>query len=140
MQPFAQVEHTADYAIVAHGSDLQELIENAGRGMVSLLVESGEVAVSQSVHLTVHGDCPERLLLGCLRELLYLEEDQDLVPVQFTVTRLDADKLEADCEAGVASVAEARPHLLGEIKAVTYHDLSITATPEGLQVQIVFDV
>jgi len=140
MKPFEQIEHTADYAIVARGSDLRELIENAGRGMISLMVEAEAVAATRQVHFTAGADSPERLLQQCLRELLYLEEDEGLVPVQFTVAGLSADELAAECQGGVAPIDQARPHLLGEIKAVTYHDLNIVATPEGLEVQVVFDV
>ena len=140
MKPFEPVEHTADYALVAWGGDLRELIENAGRGMISLLVDSRKLAPSREVAFSVRGDSPERLLLECLRELLHLEEDQALVPVAFDVRRFDAGELRADCHAGVVSLDEARPYLLGEIKAVTYHDLRIQSLPEGLQVKIVFDV
>ncbi len=140
MKPFELVEHTADYAIVARGSDLHELIENAGRGMISLMVEAEAVAATQEIECTAEADSPERLLLQCLRELLYLEEDEGLVPVGFDVSRLCQATLEAECTAAVASIDQVRPHLLVGIKAVTYHDLHIVATPQGLEVQIVFDV
>jgi len=140
MKPFELVEHTADYAIVARGSDLRELIENAGRGMISLLVEAEAVAATRQVEFTADADSPERLLLQCLRELLYLHEDEGLVPVEFAVHHLCEDILEAECIAAVAPIDQAHPHLLGGIKAVTYHDLEIQSTPQGLEVRAVFDV
>ncbi len=140
MRPFEQVEHTADYAIIARGNDLRELIENAGRGMISLLVEGEAVVPRRAVQFTVSGDSPERLLVECLRELLHLEEDEGVVPVRFVAVRVSEGNLEAECEAGVASLDEARPYLLGAVKAVTYHDLVIKSAPSGLEVQIVFDV
>ena len=140
MKPFELVEHTADYAIVARGSELRELIQNAGRGMISLMVEAEAVAATSQVEFTAEAESPERLLLQCLRELLYLEEDEGLVPVDFAVTELCEDPPEAKCTAAVAPIDQERPHLLVGIKAVTYHALHIAATPEGLQVQIVFDV
>ena len=140
MRPFEQVEHTADYAIIARGGDLRELIENAGRGMISLLVEAEALTPSQQLTYTVRADSPERLLIESLRELLHLEEDEGLVPVRFAVVRVSEGDLEAECEAGVTSLDEARPYLLSEIKAVTYHDLVIKSTPSGLEVQVVFDV
>ena len=69
-QPFEQIEHTADYAIVARGRDLRELIENAGRGMISLLVEADRLEPQRQVMFTATGDSRERLLLQCLRELI----------------------------------------------------------------------
>ncbi len=140
MKPFEQVEHTADYAIVACGKDLRELIENAGRGMISLMVDVGAVAATQHVEFAAEADSPERLLLQCLRQLLYLEEDEGLVPVEFAVTRLCQHPLEAKCIAGVVPVDQVRSHLIATIKAVTYHALEIQPTPEGLEIRVVFDV
>ena len=51
---------------------------------------------------------------------------------------IEAD-LRAAGQIGVVSEEEAGEHLLGGIKAVTYHDLEIKSGPVGLQVQIVFD-
>ncbi len=140
MKPFEQIEHTADYAIVARGSDLRELVQNAGIGMISLMVEAEAVAATRRIEFTAEADSPERLLQQCLRELLYLEEDEGLVPVEFTVTYLCDDPPEAKCTAAVAPIEQVRPHLLVGIKAVTYHTLHIASTAEGLEVQIVFDV
>ncbi len=108
--------------------------------MISLLVDIQAVTASHQVRFTARGDCPERLLIECLRELLHLEADEELVPVQFAVVQLSADELGAECQAAVAPLDAARPHLLGEIKAVTYHDLNIEPTAAGLEVKVVFDV
>ncbi len=140
MKPFEQVEHTADYALVARGKDLRELIQNAGRGVISLMVEAEAVTTTRQVEFATEADSPERLLLQCLPELLYLYEDEDLVPVDFGVTQLYQDVLQAECTAAVIPIDQARPHLLVGIKAVTYHDLHIVATPRGLEARIVFDV
>ena len=140
MKLFEPVEHTADYALFARGRDLRELVESAGRGMISLLVDTAQVAPTGQVDFVGHGDSPEQLLLATLRELLYLEEDQGLVPVRCSVVRLDQTPLAAECSVSVTPIELARPQLLGHIKAVTYHDLNITSTPAGLEVRLVFDV
>ena len=137
-EPFEQVEHTADYAIAVRGRDLRALIENAGRGMISLLVEAASLEPQRQVHFGATADSPERLLMNCLRELLYLAEE-GLIPVRFAVDDLDEAELTAQGQVGVVNVGEAGEHLLGSVKAVTYHDLTIASGPEGLQVQIVFD-
>ena len=62
------------------------------------------------------------------------------MPVEFTVTGLCEDSLEAKCTAAVAPIDQARPHLLVGIKAVTYHALEIQPTSQGLEVRIIFDV
>lgn len=137
-EPYEHIEHTADYAILARGQDLRELIENAGRGMISLVIEAESLQPQRQVQFTATADSPERLLIECLRELLYLTEE-DHIPVRFAVEELDETNLTAQGQVGVVSGEEASEHLLGAIKAVTYHDLAIKSGPDGLQVQIVFD-
>ena len=137
-EPFEQVEHTTDYAILARGQDLRELIQNAGRGMISLLVEAESLQPQQQVAFTSTADSPERLLIECLRELLYLSEDGQ-IPIRFTVKDLDQATLTAQAQAGVVDITDAKDYLLGAVKAVTYHALEIKSGPEGLQVQVVFD-
>lgn len=137
-EPFEHIEHTADYAILARGGDLRELIENAGRGMISLIVEADRLQPQRQIPFTATADTPERLLIQCLRELLYLTEE-GRIPVRFIVEDLDEANLTAQGQAGVASLEAASEHRLGGIKAVTYHDLEIKSGPEGVEVQIVFD-
>jgi len=110
-EPFEQVEHTADYAILARGQDLRELIQNAGRGMISLLIAAESLQPQRQVAFTSTADSPERLLIECLRELLYLSEEGQ-IPVTFTVDNLDETALTAQGQAGVVSGEEATDHLL----------------------------
>ena len=64
MKPFEQVEHTADYAIVVRGGDLRELVENAGHGMISLLVEPEDIG---SLHEVLKSLLTDRERLSNLR-------------------------------------------------------------------------
>jgi SHS2 domain-containing protein len=137
MPGFEFIEHTADYAIRATGADLGELIQSAGQGLIALTVETEGLAPSHTLPVTAQGATPEDLLMSALRELLYLTEDRELVPVAFIVTSVRDGVLRG--EAGCVPLAEARDHLLGQIKAVTYHDLAVREVAEGLQVEIVFD-
>jgi SHS2 domain-containing protein len=75
----------------------------------------------------------EGLLVAFLQELLYLSETQGLGFDRFDI-QLHNHDLEA--RLGGSPIAA----LQKEIKAVTYHNLKITETEDGLQVRIVFDV
>jgi SHS2 domain-containing protein len=138
MPGFEQLDHTADYAIRAWGADLSELIEAAARGMMSFVLESdADVEPADLVHLTVEAETPEQLVQHCLREILLLFDDGD-VPVDLHVTATETPP-RAAVAVGVLPIDQVRDRLLGEIKAVTYHDLRIAREPGRLSIEVVFD-
>ncbi len=134
---FEVLEHTADYAVRARGRDLAELITSAARGMISLIVDTGGLAAGGTRSLQVEGEDAAGLVHDALRELLYLYEDGE-VPVEVQV-RASEDPPRAWLTVGTAGLEQARERLLGEIKAVTYHNLEIRRESGLLVTEIVFD-
>ena len=134
---FEPLEHTADLKLRAWAPGLRGLIEQAARGMISLLVEAG---LEPSSHLEVSGagNNAEETLVDCLREILLLPEFEAMMPVAAEV--LEADERRARCSVGVVPLQQAADHRGQDIKAVTYHDLSIRRAHDHLEVEVVFDV
>jgi SHS2 domain-containing protein len=129
------VEHTADWSLRIDGRDLAELFIHAAEGLAYLLV--GDLAAvpldeMRQVELTAYDS--ESLLVEWLSELAYWAEQEQLVFAQFDLHELQPTFLRAELRGG--RVSELQKH----IKAVTYHDLAITETNDGLTVTIVFDV
>ncbi len=75
----------------------------------------------------------EGLLVAFLSELVYLQDHEQLGFDRFQI-ELDGNLLQAKME-GARLVGLSKP-----IKAVTFHNLQIQRTPDGYEVQIVFDV
>lgn len=130
---FREIEHTADWQLEAWAPDLTGLLEQAARGMYSLAgarLAQGPRCVRL---LEITAEDAETLLVRFLSELLYLQERENL----------GFDEFEFDLGENSLAV-----HLTGarlaswgkEIKAVTYHNLKVSASPRGLDVNIVFDV
>ncbi len=134
---FESLDHTADLKIRAWAPDLRGLIEQAARGMISLMVE-GNPSPVRHVKLTGSGEDAEQTLVDCLREILLLPELSELYPVEVAVTQ--ADGRCAVCTVGVVPIAEAADIAAGDIKAATYHDIEIRHRGTGLVVEVVFDV
>jgi len=135
---YQMLEHAADQAIRAYGHDLRELIENAAAGMLAVLYSSLPPVPQKEVWRTVEADSEELLLHHCLRELLYLWEDEELAPVSVSVERLD--NLQAVMRIGVVPRAEMKPYVRAPIKAVTRHSLQIEQEKDLLTINVVFDV
>jgi len=132
---FEEVEHTADWALRVRGRDLRELLVNAARGMSRLLVADPD-ALPAHVERRFELDAfdAEGLLVGWLSELAYWAEAEMLVFREFELSQVTSDHLAALVRGGRAS------DLQKHIKAVTYHNLAIVETVDGLEVTVVFDV
>jgi SHS2 domain-containing protein len=131
------IDHTADKAIEVWAPDLGRLILEAARGLIALLVEADSLTPQRRIQIAVAPREPELLLHDALSEILYLTEDEELMP-------LDAELLETDAggvtlDVGVVDMDVAAPYVLGLVKAVTYHNLEIERTPTGLHIQVTFD-
>ena len=109
------------------------LLAQAAQGMYRLMGIEIEDETRQRRRLEIEADDREQLLIEFLLELLYFAESEGLA-----FDRLDLDvaaqHLRADLE-GARVRAQAK-----EIKAVTYHRLTVRDTERGLETRIVFDV
>ncbi len=135
MANYEIVDHTADWALRIWGHDFAELLLNAALGMNSLMIGE-ETAVSPTLSRTLILETfdSETLLVDWLSELAYFAEMEQLIFPAITLTNVTATRLEAKIQGGPV------PELVKHIKAVTYHNLEIIQTAQGLEVTIVFDV
>jgi SHS2 domain-containing protein len=132
---FTEIEHTADYALRITGRDFAEMLVNAARGMVSLMV-TDPAALPTEVEQSLELDAldAESMLVEWLNELAYWAEIEGLVFHRFELHRVTLTALQATVRGGHT------PELQKHIKAVTFHNLQIIETDDGLETTVVFDV
>jgi SHS2 domain-containing protein len=130
---YREVEHTADWELQAWAPDLVGLLEQAARGMYALSGVQLAPEPREPVSFSLPAEDPGRLVVSFLSELLWLGEQEGLGFDVFELS-LANDQLFVRL-VGAPIVAQSK-----EIKAVTYHNLAISRTDQGLQVNIVFDV
>ena len=132
---FEEIEHTADWALRVRGRDLRELLINAAQGMVSLIVAAPAALPSDvEQELELEAIDAESLLVDWLSELAYWAEVEMLIFHRFELHNVTPTSLRATIRGGHA------PNLNKHIKAVTYHNLEIVETKDGLEATVVFDV
>ena len=139
MQPqfgFREQAHTADWELEVWAPDLPTLLEQSARGMYSL---SGVRLAGEPRHqhsLILSAKDPESLLVQFLSNLLWIEENKHMGFDQFDIkiSRDSAYNLLAQLSGSVIIGIDK------EIKAVTYHNIAVQSTIQGLRVNIVFDV
>jgi len=132
---FKEIEHTADRALKIYGSDLPELLCNAADGMNSLLAPQCDASTGQQIKpVALEAIDAESLLVEWLSELAYWAESELLVFHRFDLHSVSPTHVKATVYGRRASKLERH------IKAVTYHNLAIVQTDEGLTATVVFDV
>lgn len=132
------IDHTADTGVVVFGTDAQRLFENAAFALFDLMTDLERVVGTETMRLTVSGEDWPDLMVNWMRELLYLWAGQGLLVKAVQVGRLAENRLTATLT--VAPFDPDRHVIEIEIKAVTYHQLSVDSGPEGWQARIIFDI
>jgi len=132
---YVEINHTADWALRVHGVDLADLLQQAAAGMLAL---AGALpvpdATTQPRTLRLQAADRETLLVRWLEELLFLLENQGLLPGRIQLEVGPGLQLEARLELGPVG------RLSRAIKAVTFHGLHVIDTSEGVEATLVFDV
>lgn len=133
---FEFFEHTADVGIRAWGPTLEEAYAQAALGLVANMVDVSAAKPVGEVVLRVEGESRERLLFRFLEEVLYLFETRLWVITHATVQLEDAARLVATLQ-GEAYDAKRHGHV-HEVKAITFHDLSVRDSPP--EVRVIVDI
>src|SRR5262245_13901285 len=128
-------DHTADLGLRVRAPDLNTLFAEAGECLFSAIVEDPEAvrpSVEQAIELP--GTDREYLLFDWLRELLYRFDADHMVYRDFAVT-VRADGLTATVRGEKHDPA--RHTLSHEVKAITYHGLTVEQTADGWLAEVI---
>jgi SHS2 domain-containing protein len=131
------LEHTADIRMGVHGSSLGELFLNAARGFTNLIAPESQDRPDTELELRLRADNIEELLVDWLRELLFHHQTHDFILVAADIEEISETIVKAKL-SGRTRGSEEEPEI--EIKAVTYHGLSVQKNDTGYAVTIVFDI
>jgi SHS2 domain-containing protein len=129
-----EVEHTADRAFRVRGRSLTELLENAAQTMVALDGESPTSECFIRRVIEVEGSDRETLLVNWLNEILYLEQAHHEFYDHFLLSDVTDNRLRAQL------YGRQLEHSVTSLKAVTFHNLEVKESSEGLEATVVVDV
>jgi len=138
MKPYEEIPHTADVALRICGKDLRELFINAAYGMFDIIADLEGLKNTVSIDIKAKAPSREELLVFWLDELLYNFYTKGIIFSGFDIASLSDTEIFA--KAHGRHIGDNRNRLKREIKAATFHDLEIKQNPDGLSVDIVFDV
>ena len=132
---YETLEHAADVMVRCTGRDLEECFENAAYAMFDQVVDASRIEDSVEKTVNITADDEEERLYSFLSELLYVMDCESLVFDSFKVT---FDGNDVICVAKGEPLDVKKHHARAEIKAVTYHMLSVNR--EEPSVTVIFDV
>lgn len=130
------LEHTADVGIKATGDTLEACFEQATRGLTAIIGidRPGE---GERLTIDVRADDLGALLVDWLSEILYLHDARDAL-----IAGVEVDSVTNDRATGtVVLVPRGGSPVEGtQVKAITFHKLSVRETPEGFVAEVYLDV
>jgi SHS2 domain-containing protein len=135
---FEVFDHTADLGLRIQSADLNGLFVDAGRALLSVIVsEPNAVESRESVTLQIAANELEYVFFDWLNELLYLFESKRFLAREFEA---------AVEESGLSAIVRgemydpARHVLAHEVKAVTYHGLTVEQASDGWRAEVILDI
>ena len=129
MQDFSVLEHTADVGFEAFGATREEVFRNAGRALLSLIVDLESVRPRQRVVLDSQAAEPAGLLVNWLSEILYRQDTEGWLFGDFEVESLSDRAIRG---FGCGEPFERGRHQIKLlVKAITYHQLALETDPQG---------
>ena len=129
------LEHAADVMVRCTGKNLEECFENAAYAMFDQVVDASKIEESVERTIRISAEDDEEKLYSFLSELLYIMDCESFVFNSFKVSFEGNDVV---CTAKGEPLNVKRHHAKAEIKAVTYHMLSVNR--EEPSVTVIFDV
>ena len=130
--------HTADLGIEVCGEDIKQLFINAGFALFDLITDMDKVEAKTSLALTVEGMNLEDLMVGWLRELLYMHQVKGYLFRSFAIHEMSEEALNATVMG--EKFDSHRHELIREIKAATYHQIKVAREKGTWISRIVLDI
>jgi len=143
---YEELEHPSDVGLRFRGRSLEELFQNAGEGMFSLITDMESVEPIISLELGLEGESSsyEDILIAWLERLLYHFEVDFMLFSQVLVKELIRSKNGYSLKAVLYGerIDRKKHSIMEEIKAPTYQFLSICCDKERRiwEGTVIFDV
>ena len=129
---------SADIAFIAYGKDLNEMFANSGLAMSEVMVDTSQVSQDECREIRVSGIDMKSLMFNFLNAVLVIVDSEGIVFSRFDVDVNEAGiSLSARCFGQkVSGEMETRT----EVKAATYHQMSIEKDAGLWKARVILDI
>ena len=132
------LSHTGDLGLTIYGPDLPALFAHAAWAMFDQISDATTIRPQQALTIHLEGADLADLLVRWLSELLYLYDTQRFMCCTATFSTLEATQLTATARGEPFDAA--RHPVDTEIKAVTYHQITVEQAADRWQARVIFDL
>jgi SHS2 domain-containing protein len=138
-RPFYKtIEHTADIGIEVEAPDREGIFTRSALAMFDLMFGLESIGHAQKRRISVTGDGLDELLIAWLNDLIYVYSVDKIIFGGFSEADLGENRFSAVASGEHIVPGKHRADL--EVKAATYHDLSVSRSDGGWIARIIFDV
>jgi SHS2 domain-containing protein len=148
MQKYKLFNHTADIGCEIFGKTRKELFANGVTALFDLILDQkrdrGNCLAAalrttwEEKCITINGNGLEDLLINFLREVLYLFNGKKWVVINCRPVEINRELIVAQLQGEPYNLKKHSVKM--DIKAITYHGLSIKKTTKGWKARVIFDV
>jgi SHS2 domain-containing protein len=127
-----------DVGVRAWGPTRAAAFAQGALGVLAVSVDPASVEARETREVRAQADSPERLLVAWIGECLYVHEIEG-----FVVRRVEVLDMNGGHVVGLLAGEEidATRHRLGTVvKAVTFRGLSVSETPDRVELRVIADV
>jgi len=136
--PYTLIDHTADIGICITGDTLTDLFVEAATAMFDQLTDTARLSGAHRKQIEITGIDRPDLLVNFLRELLSFWTIDACLVKNVRIHYINDEHLTADIRFD--EYTPETHEILKDIKAVTYHGISVDETDAGWGATIIFDV
>jgi len=130
-------DHTADIGIKLIGDSVSEIFEKAVLATADLLSGGIEIQPIIEKGFSIEEENTETALVSVLEEIIFLFENELFLPLQCFI-KINKNRYNIILKGNITSIEEIKEGT--EIKAVTYHQLTIKKVNGEYQATVIFDV
>lgn len=131
-------EHTADIGLAGRADTLGELFEAMGEALAGLICSPQEIRPRETRSIAIHAEDGEALCVDFLVEVMtVIQTDHFLVG---GVRVVEASERAVTAELAGEPYDPDRHELAHEVKAVTYHELTVAREADQWVARVIVDV
>lgn len=132
------LEHPADLGIEAWGKNVGEAFEHAVLALISTLVDPVSIDPRETKSLLLSANDYEGILVRLLSEVLYLYDGERFLTCRAEIRSLTPTTLEGQLAGETFDELKHTPKL--DVKAITYHQISVREHSGGARVVVFLDI
>jgi len=134
------LEHTADIKIRAYGKTVEEAFSNVAEATTAVMTNVEKIGEMEQRKIKITAHTTKSLLYDFLEELLFLLDTEGFIMKRVKKINIAKKEKSMELKCELAGDMAKNYEIHSTIKAITYSEMEIEQTKEGVTIQIVHDI